>query len=119
METQFLVPWGGSFEELTAVLDGKLLRPEILTAVNAQMLDLAYLVDTAIDGVFYQINVGPLRKHEVSARLTAQTFTEFPDVSLFVSIATRKRFEYEFDDLASYVDRTIDVGNTVIRHLRS
>ena len=119
METQFLVPWASSFESLVTVLDKKLLKPDILAAVGARLDDCAYLVDTHIDGIYYQLNIGPLRAHETERRLATQTLAKYPDVSLFVSIATRKPFPYEFDDLAAYVDQTIGVGNTVIRELQA
>jgi hypothetical protein len=117
MEAQYLVPWDGPFEQLSGKIERRLLKPEILSAVDARVFDLNYLVDTRVGGVFYQFNIGPLHDHEIPGRVAAQNLREVPAVALFVSIATRKPYKYEFIDLASYVRQTITIGNTLIGEL--
>jgi hypothetical protein len=117
IETQFLVPRPASFDELRATIDAKLFKPTILRAVGATLMDCAYLVDTLIGGVFFQIHLGPVRKHELRQRLAVRTIREWPEVALFVSIVTAKPLQHGFDDLVTHVDGAIDVGNAVIREI--
>lgn len=119
MELQFLVPVETGFEALVGVLDKRLLKPDILATVNARLFDAAYLVDTRIGGTFYQFNIGPLRAREIRGRVTARHLKSYPEVSLFVSISTRKPFQYEASDLASYVRNTINIGNTITKEIFS
>lgn len=117
IEAQQLLSVDEPFEVLVARLQQRLLNDSILRATNARPFDLAYLVDTRINGRFFQFNIGPVRDFEIRRRVAARGLAELPPVALFCSIATRKPYEYEMDELSSYVLQTIELGNILLREL--
>jgi hypothetical protein len=117
IEAQHLLPVDESFESLVSRLSERLLTTPLLTALNARLFDFAYLVDTRIDGRYYQFSIGPLKQNEIPSRVAARDLKVLPKVALFCGIATRKSFDYEPDDLSDYVSKTLDIGTKLLREL--
>ena len=116
IEVQFLRSTELEFSERVEKVAPRLLNDTFPTSQRAEMQDFAYLMDFEIDGRFFQVNIGVVRKHEVSHRVTA-TIVKPPAVGTFYNITHRWKPEGTADDLARAFDRTLSVGRGIVDEL--
>lgn len=118
IEAQFLLPVDKPFKELVAHLDRALMNPMVRDSIKATTVDFAYLVDMLVDGVWRQVNIGPVREREIAGRVAARALTDLPTVAIFLSVTSRKAFKYELSDLSSLVCDTGRLGQGILGSIR-
>ncbi len=116
LDSQYLVPFDETFEVLVSKLGSALLNTSLAPDFGAQLSDLAYLADFQRGDMPFQLNVGPLRAHEVPRRVAAQNLKEIPDVAIFYGLTVRAapRLLTNMRDLSESI---FELGNLVARRL--
>lgn len=118
IEAQFLVPVERPFPELVAHLDSSLVNPLVRNRLGAKTVDLAYLVDMEVNGVWRQVNIGAVKAHEIPRRVAARTLKKAPPVSLFVSVTSRKPFRHNLSELSELVCDTARLGRETLEAIQ-
>jgi hypothetical protein len=118
-EAQFIIASDKEFLEHQEALRPKLLQESFATAIEATVLDFAYLADVVIDGRWYQINIGPVRAQEIPRRIAARTVKDYPQVATFLSVTSLKPFEYKMSDLSEATLAAARVGTRISNELKT
>ena len=111
---QFVQPVDDEFDALARHLDEKLVNPLVAKTIGATTLDVAYLVDMEVDGIWRQVNIGPVRAREIPGRLAARIPRQRPAVGIFLSVTSRKSFRHELSDLSALAINTAQIGREIL-----
>jgi hypothetical protein len=119
IEAQYLQPVNCEFDKLVAHLDERLANPLVRDSVGGKTVDLAYLVDMVVKGIWRQVNIGPVRASEVRRRVAARVPRgQPPAVAIFLSVTSRKPFRHELGELSALVSNTSELGRDIMEAIR-
>ena len=115
IELQYLRSSDAGFAERVQVVSKKLLNVNFPTSAPV-LTDFAYLADFEMDGHPVQLNIGVVRKDEISRRVKG-TVLNPPDVATFCNVSTTWGPVASATDVTNALDRTLSLGGRVIFEL--
>lgn len=104
------------FEALVQRLEAKLYNRSFAERFGATMDDISYLADWNVGEQWFQISVGPLRAHEIPARVASNRLAKIPEVATFVQITTR--WGAAHGGFESHLHSILSLGDSVTKELR-
>jgi hypothetical protein len=116
IETQYLWPSESSFEDRVKAVAPRLLNTGFPRSAPGELEDFSYLADHIIGEYSFQINVGVVRRDEVSRRVRA-TIVRPPEVSTFCNIAQTWHGIETLKDCTEALNRTVALGRDIMREL--
>jgi hypothetical protein len=116
IETQYLWPSELSFEDRVKAVAPRLLNTGFPQSAPGELQDFAYLADHIIGQDAFNINVGVVRRDEVSRRVRA-TIVRPPAVATFCNIAQTWHGVDSLNDCTEALNRTVALGRDIMREL--
>jgi hypothetical protein len=118
-EVQYLSPVEEDFLAHVRFAGDRLIKRDVLAALNPEMSDFAYYVDFTHEGQWFQVKIGVLRRDEVPFRvISARYIKPLPAVARFQSVTSKTAVAEGFSH-GEFLDRVFRVGKTIAQELLS
>lgn len=114
---QLLQPIDGiAFDDLVKHLAATVYNEAFIDP--ATMIDINYLADAWHDGLHYQLNIGPVREHELDRRVYAEKVLHRPDRAIFLSVTSRQSLMDQAEpDIRGSVNAIRDIGQSAMERV--